>query len=155
MLGGVRFNFNMGMRFTFSPRIKFCGMVGGEQKDRLLNGSKGLIFPVRWHEPFGLAIIESLFYGCPVFGTPYGSLPEIVNNDVGFLSYKKDEVLNAMLYNKYDARHCNDYAVEEFNSKKMALAYLAKYEKILAGEKLNKSAPVLKHIQETKFLPWE
>lgn len=75
VLGGNRINFKMGFRLTLSPRVKFYGMVGGGEKLRLLQGSKGLIFPVRWHEPFGLAIIESLYFGCPVFGTPYGALP--------------------------------------------------------------------------------
>ena len=83
VLGGVRFNFKMGMRFTFSTKVGFEGMVGGQTKFDLLNGSKGLIFPVKWHEPFGLAIIESLYFGCPVFGTPYGSLPELVTSDFG------------------------------------------------------------------------
>ena len=36
------------------------------EKGEILNSSKGLVFPVLWHEPFGLAIIESLYYGCPV-----------------------------------------------------------------------------------------
>ena len=41
---------------------------------------------MRWHEPFGIALIEALYFGCPVFGTPYGSLPEIVEEGVqGFL----------------------------------------------------------------------
>ena len=69
VLGGDRFQFKRGFRFTFSRQIHFHGMVGGEQKNSLLNGSRGLIFPVRWHEPFGLAIIESLYFGCPVFST--------------------------------------------------------------------------------------
>ncbi|MDD4921378.1 MAG: hypothetical protein PHS30_02755 [Bacteroidales bacterium] len=30
VLGGVRFNLKMGMRFTFSPKVRFKGMVGGE-----------------------------------------------------------------------------------------------------------------------------
>ena len=70
VLGGVRFNLKMGVRFTLTPRARFYGMVGGRDKDLLLNRSKGLISPVRWHEPFGLSTIESLFYGCPVFATP-------------------------------------------------------------------------------------
>ena len=57
VLGGTRLNIKMGFRLTLSPKIHFAGMVGGEEKLRLLNGSKGLIFPVRWHEPFGLAVI--------------------------------------------------------------------------------------------------
>ncbi len=62
----------------------------------LLNQSKGLIFPVLWHEPFGLAITESLFYGCPIFGTPYGALPEIVQSEYGFLSNDSKELINAI-----------------------------------------------------------
>jgi len=60
VLGGDRLNFRRGFRFTLSPSIHFYGMVGGEQKMGLLRESSGLIFPVRWHEPFGLAVIERL-----------------------------------------------------------------------------------------------
>ncbi len=53
VLGGRRLNLKMGFRFTLSPRVHFCGMVGGEEKNTLLRKSKGLILPVRWHEPLG------------------------------------------------------------------------------------------------------
>lgn len=155
VLGGVRFNFRMGMRFTFSPKVSFSGMVGGAKKCRLINGSKGLIFPVRWNEPFGLAIIESLYYGCPVFGTPYGSLPELVTTDVGYLSNKKEELANAILNaGEFSALRCHEYAQEEFNSKRMALEYLKKYEKVIASEYLNSEYPRLKKVQEEKWLEW-
>ena len=155
VLGGYRFNFKMGVRFTFSPKVRFRGMIGGAEKDRLLNASKGLIFPVRWHEPFGIAITESLYYGCPVFGTPYGSLPELVTDDVGYLSNKEDELVSAVLNaESYSRRRCHEYARDVFNSKKMALEYLKKYEKVMQGESLNESPPSLKEIQKEKFLEW-
>lgn len=155
VMGGVRFNFKMGLRLTFSPRISFEGLVGGERKYALINGSKGLIFPVRWHEPFGLAIIESLYYGCPVFGTPYGSLPELVHHDVGFLSNKKEEHSEAILHtDKFDQVTCHNYAKEEFNNQKMALEYIKRYEMVIAGEKLNKIPPKLDKVQILKFLDW-
>jgi len=155
VMGGVRFNFKMGIRFTFSIKVSFEGNVGGAKKDNLLNGSKGLIFPVRWHEPFGLAIIESLYYGCPVFGTPYGSLPELVTDEVGFLSNKKAELTEAVLNsNQFSKQKCHEYAIEEFNSKKMTLAYLNKYEQVISGEQLNTISPKLKVIQKQKFLEW-
>ncbi len=155
VIGGVRFNFNMGIRFTFSPKIKFMGMIGGEKKNQLLNSSKGLIFPVLWHEPFGLAIIESLFYGCPVFGTPYGSLPELVNQEVGFLSNEKNILKEAVeKHNSFSSKKCHDYALSEFNSRKMALAYLNQYDRVLSGHSLNQIQPKLLKIQEDKFLPW-
>jgi len=155
VMGGVRFNFKMGLRLTLSPRISFEGMVGGDGKYALINGSKGLIFPVRWHEPFGLAIIESLYFGCPVFGTPYGALPELVHSDVGFLSNKKKEISDAILSSdNYDPLTCHQYALDMFNSQKMAYEYLLKYEKVISGEFLNKFPPKLIQLQHDKFLDW-
>ena len=155
ILGGVRFNLRMGVRFTFTPRARFYGMVGGKQKDTLLQHSKGLLTPVRWHEPFGLSTIESLFYGCPVFGTPYGALPEIVGNDVGFLSNSCSEIVQELQdVDKYSNQHCHDYVVDNFNSKRMANAYIGKYEKVLAGVKLNPTPPKLIKIQKDKYLQW-
>lgn len=156
VLGGVRFNFNMGIRFTLSPRIRFAGMVGGSEKYKLLNGSKGLIFPVKWHEPFGLALIESLYFGCPVFGTPYGSLPEIITQEVGYLSNRSDDIAEELLNsNNYSALRCHEYAVEKFNSKRMTLEYLIKYEEVMSGKSLNLRAPKLLKIQEQKWLDWD
>lgn len=155
VLGGVRFNVKMGLRFTFSPRISFKGMVGGDEKFSYLNRSKGLIFPVRWHEPFGLAITESLFYGCPVFGTPYGSLTELVPKEMGFLSNKKEELARAITEYDFNRIRCHEYAIELFNSDKMAMRYLEKYAIVLSGENLNLENPYLREISTDKFLLWE
>lgn len=132
VLGGYRLNFKMGFRFTLSSRIKFYGMVGGQQKFDLLNRSKGLIFPVLWPEPFGLAITESLFYGCPVFGHPIGSLPELVSSEFGFLSESQEELSKAILeVDQYDRKKCHEYARDVFNSQLMAKNYIFKYEEVL------------------------
>jgi len=156
VLGGHRLNLKMGFRFTPGSRIHFYGMVGGEEKNSLLMKSKGLIFPVRWNEPFGLALIESLFFGCPVFGTPYGSLPEIVNPEVGFLSNKSDELVGEIENaDRYSREQCHNYALELFNSKKMAGSYLEKYTKVLNGSKLNILPPQLIEKQTKKLLEWE
>ncbi len=154
VMGGVRFNVNMGLRFTFTPRAKFFGMVDNEEKSRMMNGSKGLVFPVLWHEPFGLAITESLYFGCPVFGTPYGSLPELVTSGTGFLSDSRKELTLALgNAGDFSKKHCHEYAGDLFNAKLMADRYLLKYEKVMRGEVLNAEAPQLR--QETpKFLNW-
>lgn len=156
VMGGTRFNFKMGLRLTFSPKIKFHGMVGGKEKDRLLQLSKGLIFPVLWHEPFGLAIIESLYFGSPVFGTPYGSLPELISSDFGHLSASESELAEAVKNaESYSRQKCHAYAVENFNSRKMAAAYLEKYERVLNGFQLNRKPPRLVQLQKDKFLTWQ
>ena len=152
VLGGSRLNIKRGFRFTWSRNIQFYGMVGGQEKFSLLNSSKGLIFPVRWHEPFGLAIIESLYFGCPVFGTPYGSLVELITPEFGYLSYSKIELINAIRNLKFNHRNCQDYVVENFNSLKMAHSYIIKYETILSKKKLNENNP--KIAPNEKKLPW-
>jgi len=153
VIGGVRFNVNMGIRLTFDPNTRFNGMKGGEEKNRIINGSKGLLFPVLWNEPFGLAIIESLYFGCPVIATPYGSLPELVPAQVGFLSSKKDDLVNAVKnIDAFDRVACHQYVMDNFTSDRMALNYLTLYEKVMNGLPLNSRAPKLKQVQIEKFL---
>ena len=48
---------------------------------------------------------------------------------------------------------CRDYAMENFNSRKMALEYLSLYERVLDGEVLNKTIPSL-IAEEPKLLPF-
>ncbi|MFI3320448.1 MAG: glycosyltransferase [Rikenellaceae bacterium] len=136
VLGGYRFNFKMGWRFTLSPNASFRGMVGGENKLKYLRRSRGLIFPVIWHEPFGLAITESLYFGAPVFGTQMGSLPELVTNEFGYLSNDEDDIAKAIRDADFSHKRCHEYAMDCFNSKVMALAYLEKYEQVINHSKL-------------------
>lgn len=137
VMGGSRINFKMGLRVTTSRWATFCGMVGGEKKLELLKHSGGLIFPVLWHEPFGLALIESLYFGCPVLGTTFGSLPELVPLEVGFLSDSMDELTEAFGHlDQFNRRVCHEYAASQFNSVIMARRYLDLYERILNGESI-------------------
>ena len=152
VLGGDRFQFKRGFRFTFSRQIHFHGMLGGEQKNSLLNGSRGLIFPVRWHEPFGLAIIESLYFGCPVFSTPYGALPELIGPEYGALASTAQELADAIRNRVFDARACHAYAKQHFHARAMAEAYVRVYERILDGEQLHQQAPLMQG--QARKLPW-
>lgn len=155
VLGGVRFNFNQGIRLTFNLNTKFYGMVGGELKNNLLQQSKAMLFPVRWHEPFGIAITESLYFGCPVFGTPYGSMPELVTKEVGFLSYKSEELVKALKeLDKYNPKTCYEYVMENFTNVQMANKYLMYYQQVLNGKTINEVAPILQQVQTEKFLPF-
>lgn len=153
VLGGDRFNFKRGLRFTLSRRIHFHGMVGGAYKNERLNASRGLIFPVRWHEPFGLAVIESLYFGCPVFATPYGALPELVPPDCGVLSASAAQLSEAVRANAFDPRACHAQAVQHFGVQQMARGYLRMYERVLDGEVLNPRAPAIQG--PARELPWQ
>lgn len=144
VLGGRRFSLSS-RGFYFHPdlHLRFHGMVGGERKNQLVRNSQGLIFPVRWHEPFGLAIIESLYLGAPVFATPYGAIPEIVTQpELGFLSSSYSELALAMVdVHKYDREACHHYAKTRFDHLTMATAYHQCYQRVLNGEMLNSKQP--------------
>jgi glycosyltransferase involved in cell wall biosynthesis len=155
VLGGTRLNLKMGFRMTWSQRVHFYGTVGGQQKLDLLTQSKGLIFPVRWHEPFGLAITESLYFGCPIFATPYGSLSELLPASFGFLSSNMTELTQAIQHvEDYSRQDCHSYARDVFDALSMAKKYVKAYESVLNGHFLNEDSPCVKESNSPKFLPW-
>lgn len=153
VLGGTRLNFKMGFRLTLSPRVHFFGMVDDKKKAEVISRSQGLVFPVRWHEPFGLAIIESLYYGAPVFATRHGSLPELVTKEVGYLSNSKSELARAMTELSFSPSDCHDYAREYFSAARMAQDYLKRYEQVLNGYSLCTQKP--SPIDVRRGLEWE
>jgi glycosyltransferase involved in cell wall biosynthesis len=155
VLGGSRLNLKMGLRFTPNLNVRFKGMVGDDAKSVVMNNSKGLIFPVLWHEPFGIAIIESLYFGCPVFGTPYGSLPELVPAEVGLLSASKTALATGLKnVEHFNKQYCHEYAADNFNIAKMAAGYLTLYERVLNDQMLNSAEPKLIDNNQPKYLPW-
>ncbi len=143
VLGGTRLNLKRGVRFTPWPSIHFHGMVGGEHKFELLRNSRALIFPVRWHEPFGLAVIESMFYGAPVFGTPYGALPELVSAEDGVLATDASTLAYAVTGFQPNRKATHERVQDQFNAQRMARDYLARYADVLDGRVLNTQAPCM------------
>lgn len=171
VIGGTRVNFRKGLRITLSPSVRFHGVLSGPGRNAILGSSQGLIFPVIWHEPSGLAVAESLYFGCPVFGTPYGALPEALGqqasgrklhsgtleafySDFGCLSVKKSELVEALKNAaSYDRQKCQEWAIENFSSSRMADEYLQLYEKVIKKKFLHAHAPMLAVAPEDKALP--
>jgi glycosyltransferase involved in cell wall biosynthesis len=131
-----------GWGFSFSKYISYKGMVGGEKKNRLLNQGKALLFPIRWHEPFGIALTESMYFGNPVIGTTYGSLPELITPETGVLTNSLSDMAEAIgNIGSYDRKKIHQYVMDNFSSKKMMNDYFYLYEKVLNGEKINPHKP--------------
>lgn len=129
--------------FKCRPWLRYKGFLGGTEKSSVINASKALLSPVRWHEPFGIALIEALYFGCPVVGSRYGSLPEVVIPDVGFLSNNLSEMEEAVRHvDRFNPKRCHAYVCDQFSVQVMTDRYLALYAKVLAGETLNPRPPV-------------
>jgi glycosyltransferase involved in cell wall biosynthesis len=117
--------------------IRYLGMVDDEEKKIHLRKARALLFPVRWHEPFGIAITEALASGCAVFGTPYGSLPDIITPEVGALSNSAQDLLSAILNHKYSPQACRNRVTQGFSHLDMARSYASLYERLLGGATLS------------------
>nr|AQQ74586.1 hypothetical protein [uncultured bacterium] len=131
-----------GSGWDIRGNTRYYGMVGGEKKNRLLNQGLALLFPILWEEPFGLAVIEALYFGCPVIATPRGAMPELVTPEVGILSENPDDWAQAAAQSgSYDRKALHEYVREEFSASRVAADYLRYYERVLNGEVLNPKAP--------------
>lgn len=146
--------------------LRRWGMVDDATKREVLSRAEGLLFPVRWHEPFGLAVVEALASGCPVLATPYGSLPELVTPEVGLLSAQASDWVAAIRSGRFDAgagsptlrKACRARAAEHFSHRRMAENYVRYYEQVLQHGRLGEAgeaAPMTEAgFRATELLPW-
>lgn len=130
--------------FKRRPWVKYQGFIGGEAKNEFFRQGKALLFPVRWEEPCAVALFESFYFGCPVFGSRYGCLPELINDELGFLSNSRFELAEAVKNRlpQYNPKRIHEYACEHLSAKRMTENYLRLYEKVLSGKTLNEKRPV-------------
>jgi glycosyltransferase involved in cell wall biosynthesis len=141
--------------------VRYCGTIDEPEKCDLLSRARCLIFPVRWHEPFGLAITEALASGAYVVGTPYGSLPEIITPEVGVMSAKACELAEAVRNaRRFDPQACRNRVLRGgFTLLDSARKYVAYYERILTRGSLgetNEPPPVTRAgFVAKQLLPWE
>lgn len=153
VIGGKRLNIKMGFRFTLDPQMHFHGLLGGTKKLEIMRYSKAMLFPVLWHEPFGIAMIESMYFGCPVFGTPWGSLPEVIaNDDVGFISDSYTSHIERLKdVDSFNPVRIHQYVLDKFSSQEMTKGYLKYYEMVLNGQKINKQKPFVNSEEPRDF----
>ncbi len=143
--------------FGWHPLIHNHGMVGGQHKLDLMRECDALLFAVRWHEPFGLAIIEAMTQGLPVFGSSFGSLPDLIVEGTGRTFYSHEEIIEYFNTTKdiYDREYIRNYALKNFSMENFTNDFLEKYKIVMSGEKLNKVAPEWIHpFRAGKRLPF-
>ena len=69
-----------------SHDVEYIGEINDAEKSAFLGNAAGLIFPIAWREPFGLAMIEAMACGTPVIAFRRGSVPEVIDDGVtGFI----------------------------------------------------------------------
>ena len=118
-----------------SDDIHFVGEVPHDEKLRLLAGARATLFPIRWNEPFGLVMIESLACGTPVLAYPEGAAPEvIVNGSTGFLVDGEGEPADAIAsVGEIDRATCRAAVEGYFSVTRMVGEHLELFDDIVAG----------------------
>jgi len=130
-----------GKKLFFRKGNIWHGVIGGEKKAVLLSQAASLLYPIIWHEPFGLAVIESLISGTPVICSRFGSMKELVNSEVGFICDTEKDFIDAIeRVDSINSYNCRDWAMQ-FNYLNMAKKYVELYERVLSGETLNNTRP--------------
>jgi glycosyltransferase involved in cell wall biosynthesis len=78
-------------RLGVGDAIRFEGMVGEAELDRLYAGAALLAVPSRWPEPFGMVGLEAMRRGIPVAASAAGGIPDWLEDGVtGFLAKPGD-----------------------------------------------------------------
>jgi len=115
-----------------SADIRYVGVAGPAERDRLLGGALGLLHLIHFDEPFGLSVVEAMAYGTPVIAYRRGSMAELVEHGVsGFLAGNETEAAAAArCLGDLDCTAVRAHA-ERFSVARMVDAYLAAYHAVL------------------------
>ncbi|HKY66138.1 MAG TPA: glycosyltransferase, partial [Acidimicrobiales bacterium] len=113
--------------------VRWVGAVGGEAKDRLLRTARAVLFPLRWNEPGGTAIVEALLAGVPVVGFRRGVLPSLVDHGVtGFVADTEDELAGYLTrLDEIDRHEIWRRASARFAPAGMAATYIRLYDDLI------------------------
>ncbi|ROP32941.1 glycosyltransferase involved in cell wall biosynthesis [Couchioplanes caeruleus] len=113
--------------------VVYLGSVGPEDRARILGGSAALLHPIRFAEPFGLSVVESMICGTPVVAYPRGSMPEVVDEGLtGRLVDGVDEAVAAVEgIGRLDRAACRARARSRFSADRMVEDYLKIYREII------------------------
>ncbi|WP_249998229.1 glycosyltransferase [Actinoplanes sp. M2I2] len=118
--------------YVDGDRVRWVGTLVGQARDDLLARARASLFPLRWNEPGGTAIVESLAVGTPVVGIARGCLPELIEHGRTGL-HTTDEVELGELVLKaglIDPAECQAEAARRFSPAVMAAGYAELYERL-------------------------
>jgi glycosyltransferase involved in cell wall biosynthesis len=116
-----------------APGVEFIGEINERAKAEFLGEALALLFPIDWPEPFGLVMIEAMACGTPVLAFRYGSVPEIIDDNVtGRIVSSIDEAPLALCeVIALDRRSVRRRFEERFTAARMAKDYINVYRTLL------------------------
>lgn len=116
--------------------INYIGEINHNTSEELYGNAICTLFPITWHEPFGLVMVESMACGTPVIAYNIGSVPEIVVHGktgfiVGILSGVEGMSHAVREIKDIQRGECRAHVLEHFTKEKMVEGYIEAYKKVL------------------------
>jgi len=105
-------------------RIKLLGQLDAQQTMSWIKRARFLVFPSRWYEPFGMALLEAVACGVPAVATRIGAIPELVADRETGLLFDPDNFDQLVERVRWAWSHPDD--MEQFGSAARRL-YLQKF----------------------------
>ncbi len=111
----------------------YVGEVSHHRKLEILANAWCLLFPIRWPEPFGLVMIESLACGTPVLAFPEGAAPEVVEHGrTGFLCQDEGEMAEAVAHvAAIDRGACRRAVETAYSSERMVDEHIDLFQEVV------------------------
>jgi glycosyltransferase involved in cell wall biosynthesis len=107
-------------------------------KAELLAGADATLFPIRWNEPFGLVMVESMACGTPVVAYRRGAASEvIVDGQTGYLVEPEDLDAFAAAVDRVGSispEACRAHVERSFSSRSMVDGYAHIYDGLVADD---------------------
>lgn len=115
--------------------VEYLGEVPYPEKVRLLGDARATLFPIRWNEPFGLVMLESLACGTPVLAFREGAAPEVVaDGRTGWLCEdESDMAAKLAAIGRIDRDECRRDVATRFSTERMAREHAELFERVLRG----------------------
>lgn len=113
--------------------IELLGEVRGPEKAKLYGNALATLYPISWHEPFGLVMAESMATGTPVIGFRIGSVPELIEDGVtGFVVETVEQMGEAVKkISEISRKKCRQRVEQLFSTESMVKAYEKLYTQII------------------------
>lgn len=112
--------------------VEYAGVVGPEERARLMGGAIAIFVPTMYLEPFGGVSVEAQMTGTPAIVTAWGGLLEnVIEGRTGFRCRTLAEfVAAAIAASSLDRRGIRDHAVATWSTEVLVASYVGYLDRL-------------------------